>query len=352
LEDEVNALAFSPDGKSLVAGSFNRAVPGALKGRGLRRWDVASGKELQTFDCSEDVFNVLFSPDGTQLATVGGRYPYRSRLWDVTTGKERPLPAGVGGRAVRAFSADGRLMVVAEAEVEPKCEVTLIEVASGQEVGRFAGHTSGSLCVGLSPDYRLLATGGGDATVLLWDLTGRQTPGVKPPPVDVEKCWADLASNDAGRAHAAVWGLATDPRKAVPFLRRTLRPAAALDQAGRGRLRRWVTELDSDVFATRQQAYSEIEKLGESAEPALREALKSGPNPEARRRIENLLEAFSGLTSSRLRTARAVMALERMATPDSRHLLEDIAKGAPESLASREAAAAVRRLDHPAPGTP
>jgi hypothetical protein len=53
----------------------------------------------------------------------------------------------------------------------------------------------------------------------------------------------------------------------------------------------WIANLDSDQFAVREKATRELQKLGESAQPALRKALEEQPKPEARKRLERLTNA-------------------------------------------------------------
>jgi RNA polymerase sigma factor (sigma-70 family) len=339
LEDEAGFLAFSPDGKTLASGSSNRGNPVPLRGRSLRLYDTATLKELRAFDCTEEhVYGSVFSPDGAWLVTVGGPYPYRVRLWDIATGKEHFLPPTLKRCYGLAFSPDSKLLLVGTEE--PENAAVVVEIASGQEIRRFAGHKSGVAAAAFSPDGKLLATGGGDANVLLWDLAGKRT-GAAPAG---EKCWAALADTDAAKAHATLRELAADPRQAVPLLRERLRPVPPLDEARRRQVKRWLADLDNDSFAVRQQAARGLEEVGDLAAPALREALAGKPAAEARRQIEGILEGVRGWSTSRLRVTRAVTALEQADTPRARRLLEELAAGAPEALLTREARAALDRL--------
>jgi WD40 repeat protein len=60
------------------------------------------------------------------------------------------------------------------------------------------------------------------------------------------------------------------------------------------RLARLLAGLNSNSFAAREEATRELERLGEAAETALREALKGRPSAEVRRRAEALLAKLAG----------------------------------------------------------
>jgi HEAT repeat protein len=56
------------------------------------------------------------------------------------------------------------------------------------------------------------------------------------------------------------------------------------------RLAALIADLDHDDFKTRERATAELRALGDEAENALRQALAGRPSPEARQRLEQLLE--------------------------------------------------------------
>src|SRR5262249_26780395 len=113
------------------------------------------------------------------------------------------------------------------------------------------------------------------------------------------------------------------------------------------RLRRWLADLDSEVYAARETAQKELAAVGELAAPALEQALAREPSPEARRRLQALVDKLQGpITQPELlRAVRAVAVLEDIATPEARQLLERLAAGAPEARLTQEAKAALERLD-------
>jgi WD40 repeat protein len=72
----VGALAFAPDGRTLLSGSPDRTV---------RCWDVASGRELAAYDWQlGQVATVAFAPDGLTAAAAGEGGAIA--LWDVEAG--------------------------------------------------------------------------------------------------------------------------------------------------------------------------------------------------------------------------------------------------------------------------
>jgi hypothetical protein len=169
-------------------------------------------------------------------------------------------------------------------------------------------------------------------------------PAKELPPADLTALWADLASPDAPKGQAAVWTLAAAPRDSVPFLAKHLRPAVLPDNQ---QLTRWIADLDSAVFADREKASRELERQGELAESRLRKALADNPSPETRRRIEALLNKLQGpITSAEtLRSIRTVEVLEHIGSPEARQLLQKLASGAAEARLTRDAKAALERLD-------
>ena len=162
-------------------------------------------------------------------------------------------------------------------------------------------------------------------------------------PDDPEIVWRTLAAADSALAFAMMKKLAATPAQAVPRLRQRLRPAVTDPKL----LARLVVELDHAQFTARRQAASELEQLGELAEPMLKKVLAGQPSPETRKSVEQILKKLNphqppDLTI--LRNLRAVEVLEQVGTREARQLLQTLTGGAAGARLTVVAHAALARL--------
>src|SRR5262249_26028963 len=198
-----------------------------------------------------------------------------------------------------------------------------------------------------APDGRVLASGGWDGTVLVWDVTGMlkngRLPSVALKPDELEPLWQELMDEDARNAHEAVWRLAAAGPQAVPFLRERLHPVPAADLK---RVARLIADLDHDSFAVRDRATEELAGPGEGGQEPLRQGLAGRPSVEARVRLQRLLKPLGDPLPppERLRPLRALAVLEQAGTPEAKQVLEALARGSAGAPLTREAKAALERL--------
>ena len=158
-EGEMPCACLSTE-QSLVFGGMQNGL--------VRVWSLPTGKEVQKFTGhSGAVLALALSPDQRWLASCG--IDGTARVWEIASGKE----VGVcrhGGRVLTVTFAGGTDRIVTGGD--DRCAV-LWDAASGQELKRFAGHSEAVLCLDISSDGRLLATGSADKTARTWLLPAR-----------------------------------------------------------------------------------------------------------------------------------------------------------------------------------
>jgi WD40 repeat protein len=155
--DNVGSLAFSPDGRQILSGSADNTV---------RLWDAATGKLVRTFEAhTAPIESVAFSPDGRQVVGAG-MWATTAKLWDTATGKLVHTLEGHSGAVLSvAFSPDGRQVLSGGGDNT----VRLWNTATGMLVRTLAGHSERVASVAFSPDGRQMLSGSADNTVKLWD---------------------------------------------------------------------------------------------------------------------------------------------------------------------------------------
>jgi WD40 repeat protein len=166
--NSINALALSPDGKHLAAESDFT----------VRLWDTSTAKELRRFEGLTSPESLAFSPDGKHLAAES--YESGLGIWDVSTGK-RALDLGgpKNGTSAVAFSPDGKWLAAGggrhsvERDAPGDCSVRLYDRATGKLRHTFPGLRHSVYALAFSPDSKVLAAGA--ESIRLYDVrTGKR----------------------------------------------------------------------------------------------------------------------------------------------------------------------------------
>ena len=153
----VTSVAFSPDGSMIASGSEDKTI---------KLWRASDGALLRTLEDHTDwVTSVAFSPDGSMVAS--GSADKTINLWRVADGELLDTLGGDAGsvRSV-AFSPDGSMI----ASGNGYRTVNLWRVSDGELLGAFKEHARGVESVAFSPGGNMIASGSDDNTVKLWPL--------------------------------------------------------------------------------------------------------------------------------------------------------------------------------------
>jgi WD40 repeat protein/tetratricopeptide (TPR) repeat protein len=197
----IGAAALSPDGKVLATAGGNRmgrVIDEEMEqitkvkrpvDNTARLWDATTGRPIgEPLEHQQVVEAVAFSPDGKSILT--GSADGTARLWDAATGRPigQPMKHPHGVRAV-AFSPDGRAILTGCGDIAGlvrnlpgRGDARLWSAATCEAMGQPLPHPGVVVCVGFSPSARTILTGiwGPNATLgqaRLWDRVERRPIG-------------------------------------------------------------------------------------------------------------------------------------------------------------------------------
>ncbi|MEM7246801.1 MAG: WD40 repeat domain-containing protein, partial [Acidobacteriota bacterium] len=152
-----DALAFTPDGRELIAAT----------GSEIERWDVATRRRGDRLSGHHDLVRALAcSPTSQRVASASEDGTIR--IWNLELGVQERVLSG-HSRAVHAvaWSPDGRRLVSGSADQ------TLIfwDPETGDRLATLTDHEGTIHSLAFSPDGRILASASADHSVRLWETT-------------------------------------------------------------------------------------------------------------------------------------------------------------------------------------
>jgi len=164
LPGDARALSFSPDQKTLAG----------AQGTEIKLWNTATGQELQTLEGSQlGVDSVAFNNDGKLLAI--GSSDNTIALWDSTSRQQaRVLRGHVSSVVVVAASGDDKVLASALAAgvagITRNDPIKIWDPITGQLVRSLLTRNDG-YSIGLSRDGRRLISGSSSSALSLWNVS-------------------------------------------------------------------------------------------------------------------------------------------------------------------------------------
>ncbi|NJL64187.1 MAG: WD40 repeat domain-containing protein [Methylacidiphilales bacterium] len=167
---DVSDLAFSPNSKLLISGSFDETI---------QLWSLLTHKRIRTFPGhKEGVQAVLITPDAQTLISAGGTAKTNSdksiRITSLKNGKIiGALNSHTLGITSLAITPDGQTLASGSYDKTIK----LWNWKTRQLTNTLTGHGSWVRSLAISPDGKILVSGGGspdektDSSVKIWDLS-------------------------------------------------------------------------------------------------------------------------------------------------------------------------------------
>lgn len=149
-------VALSANGNQLAVG-LEHAIVLLDQGLNIRR----------TLPVENAPHDLQFSPDGRTLAA--GSW-FRLNLWDVASGEHRTIPTEHNGLLTSiAFSPDGRYLATLGRHTDSAIRV--LETAHFGVVQRYQAHELCGAMIRFSPDGRMMASGSDDESVRLYQTS-------------------------------------------------------------------------------------------------------------------------------------------------------------------------------------
>lgn len=158
---QIWTLTVSPDGRYIVAGSDNGEIT---------VWDTTDTDTAFQLQANADRIEHLgWSPEGELMA---GGLDMTIRLWSIESGSETRELLDEANTSAIAWSSTSDTLVTAGTFDQ----LRVWDTVSGTVARKLAGHTEAAHVLSWDPSGQLLASGGWDGAVLVWDFDQSSEP--------------------------------------------------------------------------------------------------------------------------------------------------------------------------------
>ena len=155
--NSVNAIAVTPDGKTLISGSDDNTI---------KIWDLVTGEEQFTLrGHSSYVGAIAITPDGKRV--ISGSGDKTIKIWDLQTEKEQFTLTG-HSHYVRAIviTPDGKRVISGSDDKTIK----IWDLVTGKEQFTLTGHSNSVRAIAITPDGKRVVSGSDDHTIKIWEI--------------------------------------------------------------------------------------------------------------------------------------------------------------------------------------
>jgi WD40 repeat protein len=170
-KSQISAVAFSPDGLYLAS----------CDGQSIKIWDITTGECHQTI-CKylTFVWSIAFSPDGE---TIAGGDDKVIKLWHIKTGECSQILSGFTSKVWSVtFSSNGQIIAGSDKQTLKLWQIN--ENGAVNPLQTIQGYANSIWSVAIPPaplgkggQGGIVASGGADQTISLWDISTRRCLG-------------------------------------------------------------------------------------------------------------------------------------------------------------------------------
>ncbi|MEP1095564.1 MAG: caspase family protein [Cyclobacteriaceae bacterium] len=158
--NKVNVVTFSPDGKLLASGGYDRNII---------IWDVKTGRELRRLECNSSVETLDFNSSSTMLLAV--TQDGVAAIWDVNGAKLKTLGGEKQYLKTGKFMPDGKRFITGGgSQTATLWSLDEEEPLRSYKGDRFACTDNCQRAMDISPKGKYLLTTNREGEVTLWDI--------------------------------------------------------------------------------------------------------------------------------------------------------------------------------------